>query len=204
MRTRGTWYTIFVLICTIVIIGMQQWAPTRHAVDVLSAALDASATTKHAEHAALTSSSTIPATPTSSVVLVTRVVDGDTIVVSQNGTTTHVRLIGVDTPETVKPHTPVQCFGSEASAKAKEMLTGVFVRLETDPTQDTYDTYGRLLAYVFLPNGTLFNQYLIENGYGHEYTFKGKTYEYQMQFKAAQESARSSKRGLWAPGVCTQ
>ena len=156
-----------------------------------------------AQHTVTLASSTvvtapsIPAAPTSTTYLVTRVVDGDTIVVSGNGATTTVRLIGIDTPETVKPHTPVQCYGPEASKKAKEMLTGVFVRLETDPTQDTYDKYHRLLAYVFMPDGSLFNEYMVRNGYAREYTYD-KPYHYQAQFKADQKAAKQEKLGLWS------
>jgi micrococcal nuclease len=141
-------------------------------------------------------SSSLPQEPTSTVYFVTRVVDGDTIVVSGNGATTTVRLIGIDTPETVKPHTPVQCYGPEASKKAKEMLTGIFVHIETDPTQDTYDKYHRLLAYVFLPDGTSFNEYMVRNGYAREYTYD-KPYHYQAQFKDDQKKAQQEKIGLW-------
>jgi micrococcal nuclease len=181
---------------------------TSHSTTVTSSAESVESTSpvaaRNAPHIA---SSTLPAEPlpeepTTTVSLVIRVVDGDTIDVQTDGNTTRVRFIGVDTPETVKPHTPVQCYGPEASAETKTMLTGKFVRLETDPSQDTYDVYGRLLAYVFLPNGALYNEYLIENGFGREYTFKGRTYHYQAAFKAAQNTAKSEKRGLWATGAC--
>ena len=137
---------------------------------------------------------------------VKRVVDGDTIVVIIGTKLVKVRLIGLDTPETVDPRKPVQCFAKEASAEASKILTGVSVRLETDPSQDTYDKYGRLLAYVFVPlnsnpEGLLFNQYMIREGYGHEYTYD-LPYKYQKQFKAAEKSAREQKKGLWSDGVC--
>ena len=100
---------------------------------------------------------------------VTKVVDGDTIAVLMDGKKVTIRLIGMDTPETVDPRKPVQCFGIEASDKAKELLTGQAVEIEQDDSQDTYDKYGRLLAYVYLPDlstplgasGISFNEYMI-------------------------------------------
>ena len=79
---------------------------------------------------------------------VTKVVDGDTIWVD-NGGRMKIRMIGLDTPETVDPRKPVQCFGREASAQAKTILGGQQVYLETDPSQDSVDKYGRTLAYVW-------------------------------------------------------
>jgi micrococcal nuclease len=132
---------------------------------------------------------------------VTRVVDGDTVDVDINGETERIRLIGLDTPETVDPRKPVQCFGKEASDQAKNILTGQKVKIETGPSQGTRDKYGRLLAYVFLPDGTLFNKMMIEQGYGHEYTYRLQ-YKYQTEFKAAETRARELKKGLWADGMC--
>ncbi len=133
---------------------------------------------------------------------VVKVVDGDTLAVLMNGKSVTLRLIGLDTPETVDPRKPVQCFGKAASDKAKEMLTGKAVRLEYDASQGTLDKYGRTLAYVFLSDGTNFNQYMIAEGYGHEYTYN-LPYKYQSEFKAAEKSAREQKKGLWADGACT-
>lgn len=132
---------------------------------------------------------------------VVRVIDGDTVIVDVNGQPETLRLIGLDTPETVDPRKPVQCFGVEASNKAKSALSEQKVRIETDPTQGTYDKYGRLLAYIFLPDGMLFNKMMIEEGYGHEYTYH-LSYKYQKEFKAAEKQARELKKGLWADGIC--
>jgi micrococcal nuclease len=87
---------------------------------------------------------------------VLKVVDGDTIHVSVDGKKLKIRMIGLDTPETVDPRKPVQCFGREASAQAKTLLGGQQVYLETDPSQDTVDRYGRTLAYVWTESGRLF------------------------------------------------
>src|SRR4051794_2391845 len=81
---------------------------------------------------------------------VSRNVDGDTIHVRVRGFETTVRLIGIDTPESRRPGSPVQCFAAAASERTARILSpGTAVRLETDPTQDTRDRYGRLLAYVY-------------------------------------------------------
>lgn len=135
------------------------------------------------------------------LVKVVLVVDGDTIKASVNGETKTIRLIGVDTPETVDPRKEVQCFGKEASDKTKESLTDKMVRLEVDSTQGDQDKYGRLLRYVFLEDGTLFNNLLIEQGYAHEYTYD-TPYKYQSDFKASEKSAREAQRGLWDPNTC--
>ncbi|MDD5318693.1 MAG: thermonuclease family protein [Candidatus Pacebacteria bacterium] len=147
---------------------------------------------------------------------VDRVVDGDTIVVSQIGENLRkdeekIRLIGLNTPETVDPRKAVQCFGQEASTKAKAILEDATIRLASDPSQDAHDKYGRLLAYVFVQKATssessdggelLFNQYMIEQGYGYEYTYN-IPYLYQKQFKKAEKVARAEGKGLWAKGVC--
>lgn len=133
--------------------------------------------------------------------LVTRIVDGDTIIVEVNGAQEKVRLIGVDTPEVVDPRKPVQCFGKEASAFTKILLAGKRVRLEPDQTQSDRDKYGRLLRYVFLSDNTLVNKIIIAEGYGHEYTYR-LPYRYQTDFKNAERIARESQKGLWATGVC--
>lgn len=132
---------------------------------------------------------------------VTRVVDGDTLDVLNGGQEVRLRLIGINTPETVDPRKPVECFGLEASARAKVLLSGRSVRVDTDSTQDHLDKYGRTLAYVTLPDGTSFNEEMIAEGYAHEYTYH-YPYKYQTEFKAAERSAREAGRGLWAPGTC--
>jgi len=129
------------------------------------------------------------------------VVDGDTIKVNINNETKTLRLIGLDTPETLDPRKPVQCFGQEASQKAKELLLGKEVRLEVDSTQENIDKYGRLLRYVWLDDGTLYNEKMIKDGYAHEYTYE-VAYKYQVQFKAAQKEAQDNKRGFWSLNTC--
>ncbi|GGC69695.1 hypothetical protein GCM10011410_23130 [Hoyosella rhizosphaerae] len=132
---------------------------------------------------------------------VDRVVDGDTVRVLINGESVSVRLIGLDTPEIVHPQRPVECFGREASDRAKQLLDGETVYLEFDPTQGREDRFGRALAFVWFDDGRLFNYEMIAAGYGHEYTFRAP-YRYQEEFKAAQRAASDNDRGLWHPDTC--
>lgn len=139
---------------------------------------------------------------------VVRAVDGDTLVVAIDDTEEKVRLIGLDTPETVDPRKTVQCFGKEASEKMKQLVGVGYVRLERDPSQGERDKYGRLLAYVYVPanskpEGIMLNLYMIAEGFGHEYTYN-LPYKYQTEFKAAETQAREEKKGLWADAACAQ
>ena len=131
---------------------------------------------------------------------VIKVVDGDTIWVD-NGGRMKIRMIGLDTPESVDPRKPVQCFALEASAQAKTILGGQSVYLETDPSQATFDKYRRTLAYVWTTSGRLFNLDMIADGYAFEYTYD-LPYRYQQDFKAAENDARTQERGLWSPSTC--
>lgn len=137
------------------------------------------------------------------LVRVAKVIDGDTIQVFMNSKTETIRLIGIDTPETVDPRKPVQCFGKQASDKAKEILSGESVSLENDPTQGDRDKYGRLLRFVFLEDETDFGKFMIREGYAHEYTY-AIPYKYQTEYKQAEKDARDSGRGLWSPFACSQ
>lgn len=134
-------------------------------------------------------------------VKVKKVVDGDTIEVLRYGKTEKVRLIGIDTPETLDPRKPVQCFGKEASDNSKKMLTDKQVRLEFDPVVGEKDKYGRLLAYVWNDN-SLVNLELLKNGYAHEYTYRNQNYKYQSEFKNAEKTAKNNSIGLWSPQTC--
>lgn len=133
--------------------------------------------------------------------LVTGVIDGDTIRVSLAGSTRTVRLIGIDTPEVVDPRKPVQCYGREASARTTALLLGKTVALEADPSQGDTDKYGRLLRFVWLPDGTDVNLALIRDGYAFEYTY-AIPYREQPTYVAAQRAARTAQRGLWSPTTC--
>ncbi len=127
---------------------------------------------------------------------VTKVLDGDTIKVKVKDKTITVRMLGIDTPETVDPRKEVQCYGKEASDATKGMLSNNSVSLHLNPKREVLDKYGRYLAYVYLEDGTFVNEYLIENGYAKEYTY-GKAYSLQSEFRNAEIKARNSNLGLW-------
>ncbi len=136
------------------------------------------------------------AVPSGDRVKVVRVVDGDTIVVRfANGKYEKVRLIGINTPETVDPRRPVQYFGKEASAYTKRHLLGKTVYLQYD--WQLRDKYGRLLAYVFLPDGTFFNAKIIKDGYA--FAFTRYPFKYMDLFRKLEREAREAGRGLWNP-----
>ena len=132
---------------------------------------------------------------------VSRVIDGDTIDVAVGGDTVRIRLIGVDTPESVHPSKPVECYGREASAFLRELAQGRAVSLEIDPSQDEVDRYGRWLRYIWLDGGTLVNREIIARGYGFEYTFR-TPHAYRDEFRAAEAQARDAGLGMWAPDAC--
>ena len=132
---------------------------------------------------------------------VVKVIDGDTFDVEVDGQTKRIRVIGINTPEVVDPRKPVECFGKEASEKAKSILLGKKVYLERDPTQGDTDKYGRLLRYVFLEDGADFGLLMIKQGYAYEYTYN-IPYKYQNEYKQAQKQAEEAKIGLWADEAC--
>jgi micrococcal nuclease len=131
---------------------------------------------------------------------VIKVVDGDTIEVYIDGKIEKVRMLGINTPETVDPRRPVECFGKESSNKLKNLLEGKIVRLEEDKSQDSYDKYNRALRYVFL-NEENINLNMVKEGYAFEYTYK-KPYKYQADFKQAEKNASEKNIGLWNNEVC--
>ena len=130
---------------------------------------------------------------------VTRVVDGDTVRVLIEGQDTPVRLIGIDTPETVAPNRPVECAGPEASIYAEQLMNSTDVYLELDPSQGTYDRYNRILAYVWLTgdnDDVMVNLAMLQAGLAEEYTYDD-SYKYQQVFQSSEAEARDDLRGLW-------
>ena len=129
---------------------------------------------------------------------VVNVVDGDTIDINipdSNHAHTRVRLWGVDTPETKKPNTPVQYFGPEATKFTKNLTLGKTVTIYLDEGNRTRDKYGRLLAYVQLPDNRFLNELLISKGFAYaDLRFHHSFYNKYKQLEAA---ARSQKKGLW-------
>jgi micrococcal nuclease len=127
---------------------------------------------------------------------VVRVVDGDTILVSVAGHEERVRYIGVDTPESVKPGVPVQCYAKAASHANDRMVAGRDVTLVTGA--EARDRYGRLLAYVYRRSDHLFvNAELVRRGYARQMTIAPNT-AMAPRFAALVRQARSAGRGLWS------
>jgi len=128
------------------------------------------------------------------------VVDGDTIKINYNGKVESVRLVGIDTPETVHPTKTVECFGKEASDKMKELVEGKTVTLVVDKSGTGRDKYQRLLRYVYLDDGTFVNKEMVKQGYA--YAYVTYPFDYMDDFKTSQSEAKNNKLGLWADGVC--
>ena|SRR5579884_1813032 len=126
---------------------------------------------------------------------VSHFVDGDTIAVNMNGHEEKVRFIGVDTPETHKPNTPVQCYGPQAAAFTKATIGARPVRLVSDPLTTDRDRYDRLLRYIYLPDGSELNQTLVEQGYGFYYPYF--PFSQADSFHTAEQRAMAAHKGLW-------
>ncbi len=128
---------------------------------------------------------------------VTKISDGDTVTVQfTSGATEKVRFIGVDTPETKRPNTPIQCFGPEATQFTTALIPiGTKVRVERDV--ETRDRYGRLLGYVYRASDGLFvNEALTANGYANLLTYPPNVAHVD-EFRDAVTEARDANRGLW-------
>jgi len=122
---------------------------------------------------------------------VVRVVDGDTVILKDSG---RVRLIGVDCPESVAPDVAPEAYGTEAADFTRRRLTGKTVRLEFDG--ERRDRHNRLLAYLYLSDGELFNLTLIREGFGYAYTLQ--PFRFATDFLRAEDEARKEQRGMWA------
>jgi micrococcal nuclease len=126
---------------------------------------------------------------------VVRVVDGDTIRVALGGRVERVRYIGIDTPESVKPDTPVQCYAERASAANAVLVRGRRVRLVTDA--ERRDRFGRLLAYVYVePGGAFVNSTLVRDGFARTLTIPPNV-AHADEFARLARQARRAGRGLW-------
>lgn len=132
---------------------------------------------------------------------VVRYSDGDTIVVDMDGRNESIRFIGIDTPETHKPNTPVQCYGPAAAAHTKALIqqAGGRVRLQADSLGTNRDRYNRLLRYVYLPDGRFINQINVREGYAFYYPYF--PFSKKAEFATAQAAAQTENRGLW--GNCS-
>ncbi len=131
-----------------------------------------------------------------------RVVDGDTLLVELKGRRERLRLIGIDSPESVKPESPVECYGEEAKAYLTSLLSNESdIILEYDETQGERDRFGRILAYVFTIDGKNLAEEMLRNGYAREYNYqKRNPYRLRDTFIDDERGAGAKGKGLWA--VC--
>ncbi len=136
-----------------------------------------------------------------------KVIDGDTV---ELGDGRKVRMLGIDAPET--EHSPrakhrgtADCFAKESTDYLKKLLSSKKLYLYLEPSKNSHDKYGRVLAYIFVKDGAQFqnaNLEMIESGYAYEYSYKGEPYLFQREFKEAQSLAKENKLGLWADDAC--
>ena len=164
---------------------------------------DTDDTTNEIDTSEIREASTTPSivkNDTPATYLVTKVVDGDTIYV--DGIGTRIRLIGVNTPETVDSSKPVECYGPEASNYLRNLILGRYVGLESDSLSGDVDKYGRPLRYVYYNNENI-NQKIILGGYGKEASY-GSSYKYQSEFDASEKYAKQNDLGLWSPSTCNE
>jgi len=157
--------------------------------------LSACATTQPNPHVGIPEPSREASASSAQKRVVIRIVDGDTIVVSPNE---KVRLIGVDTPETVHPKKAVQCFGKDAKQFTRDTIEGKTVRLVMDDVNRRTkhkDKYGRTLAYAYLDDGRMLNRELVRQGYAHAYT--RFPFSHLVEFRELERTARANLLGLW-------
>ena len=129
--------------------------------------------------------------------------DGDTLVLLMDGSQVKVRLIGVDTAETVHPSKPVEAYGKEASHFLTNLLTGESVYLEYEQGSPSLDKYGLTLAYLYrVPDGLFVNLEIVRQGYGHAYTVF--PFKYMELFRFYETKAREAGKGLWNPDLTAE
>lgn len=126
-------------------------------------------------------------------------VDGDTLkVLVGYGQEIDVRLIGIDTPETKRPGTPIECGGPQASATMHRLADRRRITLVTDPSQDRFDRYGRLLAYAVRSDGLNLNQAMIRRGWADVYVYNNNPFSQVKTFRRAEQQAKAQGRGVWS------
>ena len=125
-----------------------------------------------------------------------KVVDGNTVVIQRDGKSVPVRLIGVDTPDTMHPQKPAEAFGKEASAFARHLLLGESVYLRGDEGEEREDRYGHLLAYLYrVPDGLFVNLEIVRQGYGR--TLTRFPFQHMELFQHYERQAQEAAKGLW-------
>lgn len=132
---------------------------------------------------------------------VTRIVDGDTVVVTKpDGRTTTVRVLAIDTPETKHPSKPVECWGPEATKFARDTLLGQPVNVVADPSQDGTDRYGRILAEVVRADGWNYSVEAARAGAAESYVYSvRRPARVTVAVQVAEREAQAAGRGMWGP-----
>ena len=198
------------LLCSLAALALLTWGvgsrafdPVRPAPAALSGVETASGTP--AEQANACASGVCATTGTTRTnAFVVSVVDGDTIhaVIDGDPTTATIRLLGINTPETVDPRRPVECYGKEASAHMHAFADGQRVLLTPDPQADERDKYGRLLRNLILADGTDVNAAMVRDGYAYAYLSFPLNPARKSELKKLENDARMAGRGLWDPQTC--
>ena len=137
--------------------------------------------------------------------LVTKVVDGDTIKIAIDNEIKTVRIANMNTPESVHPTKEVECFGVESSKRMEELALNKQVTLQTDPTQQNTDRYGRLLRFVFLKHEDTqidLGLQLISEGFAYSSPYGTTPHPYLEQYEQAQKDAQENNVGLWSQETC--
>ncbi len=193
-NSRGVWFSVILLIVSIIATHAGLTSQQASQLTELLAQVQGSLSPT-LEQSAQTSE-----LPSSRAYPLVSVIDGDTIVVLDEGEKVTVRMIGIDAPETGKGNRPKECFGEEAGAHLSELLGMDEVVLISDTSQDLFDKYGRALMYVE-QNGEDINALMIADGYAHEYTYR-TPYARQALYRTAKDDAQHAQKGLWAPEAC--
>jgi micrococcal nuclease len=132
---------------------------------------------------------------------VVRVVDGDTIDIAIGDSVERVRLLAIDTPESVKPNTEVECYSVEAADRLRELIEDKKVELESDLGQTDRDKYGRLLRYVYLEDGTFVNKVMVAEGFADRFYCHPRC-EKEDILKEALDFAKENSLGMWDEDNC--
>jgi micrococcal nuclease len=130
----------------------------------------------------------------SGVYNVVHVADGDTIDIEKDGSKVRLRLLGINSPESVAKNRPSMYMSELAVAKK--------VRIELDSLKPEKDEYGRVLAYVWREDGLFINKQMIQSGNAYEYTYNSEKYKFQNDFKTTQRTAKEKNLGLWSTSTC--
>lgn len=201
--------TLFFLFVVVFGLVMSKFAPPEKTSIVVSSQTSSTATVVDSEGALIAiASSTLPVvhwpSMVSSTAVVTRVIDGDTVDVlfDDEKKAVRLRLLGINTPESVDPRRPVQCFGKEASKHMKDLVENKRVAVLSDVQADDRDKYGRLLRALVLEDQTDVNGVMVAQGYAHAYLDFPLNKNRKAQLRRLEAEAKENGYGLWNIQTC--